>query len=373
MVHVLWPPDSSLHFDWCTTSPASVASRRKLECISSSRTTFSTLELAHAIIQADVARRISHWAAARRAAGFLWEWGDTISSANGNLRLDASGYVDFVMTSLVARVGQGLALLHLQDLGYTYVAHYSALCAPAGRRSPSTSPDFVLENRVGCRALLEAKASTSPSRVRGLLKRAKGQLAHGLKQCPVGRAYATVSVLRNLDDKADSAGVLVHCAGAPRAPLAADQIVVREHYAVWTKVMGLSLLASRLARPETPADVPPFQLPVTNVAGRQMAVVPLLTSLMGPWWWDERLLKLALDLLRLYRRWPWPTLGVGLDLAILRLLIDTVRTGRSIPRDDLFVGERAEREAAGGRVSIFPDGSAFGLVSPAALERSEEI
>jgi hypothetical protein len=85
------------------------------------------LQLAHAIVKADSLRRLPQRIVIRRALGFLTCWGPALSVAQGNLRVDAGNYVDFVGTAFTGRIAQGLALLYCERLGYVFQCHWSIL------------------------------------------------------------------------------------------------------------------------------------------------------------------------------------------------------------------------------------------------------
>lgn len=212
--------------------------------------TFTPLGLAHAVVKADSARSLPPWTIYRRAWGLLlYEWGDALVPSNGNLRLNAEGYVDFVGTSLVGRLGQGLALLYAQSQGYTYVGHYSQVVAGGGRRSSAGGPDFVLEkSRGGTRALLEAKGARDRRDVRQRLRNAMRQIQAGFATTNAQEGYATAAILEEVDDRSDSEGFVTRVPNAQYAAQPMGNRVARVNYGTWAQAMGLFGLATRLLR-----------------------------------------------------------------------------------------------------------------------------
>lgn len=170
-----WPVER-LTMPWHSVPPSQLNARGRIRPnLSPSSLRFTLLQLAHAAVKADTARRLPFSTVVRRVVGFLMEWGAALSSANGNLRFDASEYADFVETALTGRVAQGLSLLYCQDQGYIYISHYSRFLS-GNNRPRSKGPDFVLEKRDGSPwALLEAKGSVAsvgrPANVRPALRK----------------------------------------------------------------------------------------------------------------------------------------------------------------------------------------------------------
>jgi hypothetical protein len=290
----------------------------------------------------------------------LYEWGDALVPSNGNLRLNAEGYVDFVGTSLVGRLGQGLALLYAPSQGYTYVGHYSQVVAGGGRRSSAGGPDFVLEkSRGGTRALLEAKGARDRRDVRQRLRNAMRQIQAGFATTNAQEGYATAAILEEVDDRSDSEGFVTRVPNAQYAAQPMGNRVARVNYGTWIRSMGLFGLATRLLRGPEQAGVPEEEeVDVLEVGGMQLAFAPLWpTFFVGPPWWYR---------LPMWEDLPVPALGIGLPT--LRSLAASVREGRELRTDQLEETEARVQEAHNGLVSVFSDTTAFGILPTRALE-----
>ncbi len=352
---------TSLHMDWRDVQPSAVRSRAPL----SGRVTtisFTILELAHAIVKADAVRRIHPRSAARRAIGFLWEWGDALASSGSNLRLDAVEYTDFVGRSLTARIGQGLALLYSQRQGYQFLGHYPILSGQKGRQGP----DFVLENRSGLRAFLEAKASAAKSAdIKGKLKEALEQIRAGFRDnaiSSVNEGYATLSLLRRLDDRKDSEAFVTSVSHPRSQPAPPDDNVIRANYGTWLRLMGHSALAAALLSPGRIYRGPRMRFALREVGGRTTAFAALSPFWMLPVVWPVRDYVLA----------------VGLEWECLRYLAYRARQGARLEAERLRAAEvtetRTHEISQEGLVSIFADTTALGILPRRTLsERQEEI
>jgi hypothetical protein len=328
---------------------------------------FTPLELAHAVVKADAARSLPAWTVYRRAWGFLLhEWGDALVPSNGNLRLNAEGYVDFVGTSLVGRLGQGLALLYAQRQGYTYVGHYAQVVAGGGRRSSAGGPDFVLEkSRGGTRALLEAKGARDRRDVRRRLGNAMTQIKAGFATTNAHEGYVTAAILQEVDDRSDSEGFVARVPNAQYRAQPMGERVARVNYGTWIRSMGLFGLATRLLRGPEQAQVPEESVATLEVGGMAVAFQAFWPTLFFPpvWWWRHPP-PLWEDLL---------VLAFGLGLANLRSLAASVREGREVRTDQLEVAEARVHEAHDGLVSVFSDTTAFGLLPARALETARRV
>lgn len=145
--------------------------------------TFTAWQLAHALKKADCARWPSSHLLWVGAAGFLLEQVHLFDWSSSELRLSrgmSDFYADFTRTSLSGRIGQGMAVLLLERLGYGFVSRLSSALLHHGRdmaalRSLSNGrvqvPDFIVERPDGARALAEAKGSFVPFADRPDLKR----------------------------------------------------------------------------------------------------------------------------------------------------------------------------------------------------------
>ncbi len=368
---------STMTLDWHKVSFSAVNIKGPLDG-STSKMRFHFLQLAHAIAKTDLAQQLPPISLIRRTLAFLLEWGNAISSNNGNVRLDVSGYADFVGTSLIGRLGQGLGLLYCQQRGYTYLSSYSRVFGQPPSGSPKRKvPDFVLEKKSspGVRALLEAKASasvkTSPRR---LLKSAVEKLEYGFERARtyVSEGYATAVMLRNFDTADDSEGFVVQIPGSQPSSPSHDDDIVRHNYGAWLKFMGLTSLAGallrRIRRPILPSTSV-WVLETDQARRREIAISPL-----PPIWWPPEIMLWYPDSNLWYRRFwrffanGWAVVVIGIDLMNLRLIATAVRESRKLSPDELRESEVEVQEYDKGVLSVFADTTVFGVLPVSTLQ-----
>ncbi|GIX22528.1 MAG: hypothetical protein KatS3mg121_1311 [Gammaproteobacteria bacterium] len=347
--------------------------------LSPSSQRFTLWQLAHATVKADTARHLPSFSVVRRVLGFLMEWSAALTSAHGNLRFDASEYADFVKTALTGRVAQGLALLYCQDQGYIYISHYSQFLS-GNNRARSKGPDFVLEKRGGClRALLEAKGTVASAHrsanVRPALRKAKGQLETGFKQLSgqVAEGYATLALLRGLDDTRDSEGFVTRIRNTseepPKPTHPREDLVTRGNYGVWLDFLGLTSLARGLLEPEVKQDIPESTVRVSEFGGKSIGFVALTPILRG----ISPVLRMSPTdlLLATPSTAEQPILVGGLGLSSLELIARVARERTSLSAKELPATEMQTLEFGECVISMFPDGSALGIVPWSTLEKAE--
>ncbi|HEX7022981.1 MAG TPA: hypothetical protein VF171_09005, partial [Trueperaceae bacterium] len=123
--------------------------------------------LAHAVKKADCVRPTLH-----RWAGRIAFWLDQLTVLDwrhSNLRLlrgASEAHLDFFGSSLAGRIGQGVAILLMEDKGYRFVSHYP-------RQANVQGPDFLVENSGSgavVRAMVESKGSFGQPKERTPIK-----------------------------------------------------------------------------------------------------------------------------------------------------------------------------------------------------------
>ena len=370
----------NLRLDWIQVPATAVHSRGALNG-QTQPLNFTILELVHAVVKTDVMKRINILTTLRRAIGFLCEWGGALTYRGDNLCLDAAEYADFINTTLIGRVGQGLALLYCQRQGYQFFDHYPA--SPGQQRRKR--PDFILQNRDGVKALIESKASASRApQIKRKLKSALSQLKAGfatLRLDNIKEGYATVANLRSIDDYKDSEAFVTRIANlAPPQTLSEtnDDVIIRNNYGTWIRLMGHSSLAAALLLPETAYEGPAMRFALLEIGGRKMAFTPLM-----PLWMPSVLSLIPLNFLarELWLKWvyvfrkefhDWPVLAAGVDLANLLYLLRQARRRERLEMRELYGKEAQTHEIGEGAVSTFADTTAFGIIPLGNLLREKE-
>ena len=340
--------------------------------------------LAHAVKKADCAR----WPTSRilwpTVTGFLLENIYLFDWNSKNLRLSSSMsdfHADFSGTSLSGRIGQGMALLFLEDRGYSYLGRFTTLYPECSR--DSKTPDFVVENNSKDRVLAESKGGfmrldDSPG-IKDRFRKALTQLrgGHEWLSSGVDRGFAIGTFLREIGDRRyPSLTAYVETdLGKPRGSIdLPPDAILRANYAAWLSMMGLDGPAFRLrAREGRPQ---PRQLPRLALGKREYVVA--IASIRPSYRHHAH----DPDLRRLVREWMGPPIGfwhdgvsvelIGLDLEVVHRLEATLR--ESVLQATMEVGP-AERhdvleEFEGGefRGSVFSDGSLIGEISTRDIE-----
>lgn len=350
----------------------------------SGKVTFSAWRLAHAIKKTDCLRWPSApflWAG---AAGFwlenghLFDWGKSEFSLHDGM---ASYYADFTSSGLAGRIGQGMALLFLEQKGYAYVGRFETEWMqraasqnkswPAGKKK---APDFIAENKKKEWILAESKAGfatpDSKPNIKGVLNDGLEQLdgwdKHIVPQPK--KSFAIGTFLRESGDSSDETSLIAFVDPEPETPenpveFPADA-VRRANYGAWLSAMGFEDAAGRLRT----GGIEPQRrsVPVISVGGRKFlvriaSILPKYPDLSSREFWDD---------LHEWRFSPfeWPRGGIrieviGLDLKVVRALRTTADPNNSdlmalVPQQSHDASSDTEDGAFVG--SIFSDGSLFG-------------
>ena len=354
---------------------------------------FSAWRLAHAVKKADCAR----WPSSRilwpRVAGFLLENVHLFDWNSTEIRLSSGMsdfYTDFSRTSLSGRIGQGMALLFLEDRRYSYVGRFSTVLDRYGLGSKTSgkargkskrSPDFVVENKQREWALAESKGSfVSPGKYperKKILKEALDQL-DGWDGCfspqshkSSHKSFAIGTFLRETGDRRNKSSCMAYVetelekSQSPVVKLPQDSIR-RANYASWLSLMGFDDAARRL-RVRT-GESEQRTVPLLTLGGNKYVVA--ITSIrpsyrhhahdpdfLRPIWegldWLFGILRdgVAIEI-------------IGLDLDVVRKLEATFQDAEALmgiesrePRDIPVEFEGGEFHG-----SVFSDGSLFGEV-----------
>jgi hypothetical protein len=326
------------------------------------------MRLAHAVVKADylIARNF-----ALPSLGFLFQVGHILDLAShGNLRLlsSASSILnDVSQTSLAARVGQGLSLLFAQSRGYDFVGHLASNASVVAFLTTSGHErvaDFLFEDRVGERMILESKAtfslqSNECSPVKRVLRKALLEQVDpwmGVVVPSANKSFAVYSCLRETGWTAPSSISFVD------PPERKDDVhlelprdwVRRHNYAGWLRVMGLPDAANRLW------DTPDMPKPKSDAAEVRFRIGVL------------RGRKFALWMLPLphYRR-GGTGFCIGVEVEALRRVSAAIQ-GSS----DMLLAYRPENEPdeqLSAALSIFGDGTIFGFAKDLEFAGSERF
>ena len=354
----------------------------------SSHLPFTAWQFAHALKKADCARWPSSHLLWIGAAGFLLEQVHLFDWNSRELRLSAGMsdfYADFSRTSLSGRIGQGMAVLFLERLGYRYLGRFSSMLLRHGRDMAALRslrnkrvriPDFIMEAPDGARALAEAKGSFVPfanrSDLKGVLRQALQQL-DGWDQAVIPqpqKGFAVGTFLRETDDPSKEPslvafvdpppGELVHPVEIP------EDAVPLANYASWLHLMGFENAARRLLTGEREPEL--RTVPILTI-GRHKYVVTIAS--VQPTYGDAsrepEFLKRLLDWLY----WPTDPYRDEVSLALVGLDLDVVRrlgppfTKREFEGQIVVSDERdSDVGFEGGQFlgSVFSDGSLLGEI-----------
>lgn len=285
---------------------------------------FSAWRLAHAVKKADCLR----WPGAPMlwagSAGFLLENGQLFDWGKGELSLHdgmASFYADFTGTGLAGRLAQGMALLFLEDRGYSYVGRFETEWKqraatqnkswPAGK---TKAPDFIAENKMTEWILAEAKGGfASP----GSKPNIKGALSDGLDQLDgwdkyitpqPTKSFAIGTFLRESNDTSGETSLIAFVDPEPEPPVNPVEFpadaVRRANYASWLSLMDFQTAANRLrAGSGEPRRrlVPVFALGGRKFVIRVASVSPRFPDLSSRELWED------------FRNWAFFPFSVPMD------------------------------------------------------------
>ncbi|WP_413874610.1 hypothetical protein [Albidovulum sp.] len=232
----------------------------------SGNVTFSAWRLAHAIKKADCLRWPSAPVLWRGATGFLLENGHFFDWSKSEFSLHdgmADYYADFTGSGLAGRIGQGMALLFLEQKGYAYVGRFETEWKqraaaqnkswPAGK---TKAPDFIAENVRKEWVLAESKGGfASPGNkppIKGALRDGLAQLAGWDKHITPQpqKSFAIGTFLRESNDSHDETSLIAFVDPPPEASEDPVEFPVdavrRANYGSWLSVMGFDDAANRL-------------------------------------------------------------------------------------------------------------------------------
>lgn len=251
---------------------------------------FSAWRLAHAIKKADCARWRSSSSLLIGTAGFLLEnahlfhWDDNQLSLNEGM---ADYFADFSATSLSGRIAQGMALLFLEEKGYTYIGRFESEWTrravaqdkswPAGKKK---APDFIAENAERDWVLAESKGGFAR---RERKPNIKGALNEGLTQLDgwdklifpqPTKSFVIGTFLREIADTSDETSLIAFVDPEPDDPEDPVEfppdVVRRANYAPWLSLMGFDDAANRVLTSRGEPQRRP--VPVISLAGRKYAI-----------------------------------------------------------------------------------------------------
>lgn len=323
---------------------------------------FSGWNLAHAIVKTDY---LDHRNLTMPGLGFLLQAGNLIDFSKSpiELKVGASKALnDVSLTSLSGRVGQGLAMLYGHRLGLKFCAHLRSYVeslpagSPGSMHKGEAMADFLFADS-NKTVLIESKGSftlkqNDPTAIKSVLKGAlKAQVDPwmGYLQPPPNNGYVVYSCLRETS-WAPSALSIVDPNGEDdrfaNVPFSREQ-VMRENYGAWLRAMGLPQAAERLTRPPGAAVSESIEeqsveteFLVFEYGGRNFA----FRSESHDWF--------------PYSFFGFPTVGV--DLSILKAISTVIETP-ALALTELLANLPSQVDARQDSVSIFPDGSIFGL------------
>ena len=287
-----------------------------------------------------------------------------------NLCLKAGGSTllnDFAKTSMIGRIGQGLALLFSYSQGYRFTAHLSSHLTSIGVSSTGNNgrllpiADFIFDGTGGARALVEAKASLSqsennPSVIKALLKRAlTKQIDPWMKKInpPATKAFVVSSYLREGTSKNCDPSTLVFV--DPESEDEAGEVditpetVRRENFAAWLSAMGLFRHAERLRNGESD-NFEMVQFAIFKFGEREIAF-PVIFGL--PFFWE--IMPPMID--------PSPLFAAGIHIEALKAISQAAKGDGTLLLEYQGFDEAQEGQRNNASYSLFPDGTFFGKIT----------
>lgn len=339
---------------------------------------FSGWNLAHAIVKADYLGRRNPTIP---GVSFLLQSNNLIDFTKSpiELKVGASKELnDVSLTSLSARVGQGLAILFGHSLGLKFTAHLRSYVRslpagnPAAMHAGDAMADFLFadDNRT---VLIESKGTftlqdNDPTTIKAVLKKALTAQVDpwmGHLQPSPQNGYVVYSCLREsswahsalsvVDPKSDDGK-------SANVPFDREN-VMRENYGAWLRVMGLPLAAERLTRQPSAVVAARFEERPVSIdfwvyehEGRHFAVRAEPHVLFPFPFRDE---------------FQAPFM-VGIDYSVLSAISAVInRTDDALI--DLLGHIPSQVDARQEYVSVFPDGTVLGGLLTAKRPRLEAL
>ncbi|GEM_PF-5776335 len=326
---------------------------------SSSKLSFNGYMLAHAVVKADY---LDQRNLIMPGIGFLLQACNIIDLSVSSIELKqrASKVLnDFSLTSMVGRVGQGLAILYAHHLGLKFAAHLRSHVeslpsgSTAARHRQEAMADFLFANDKKT-ILVESKGSFSqkkniPSEIKKVLKLALEKQVDPwmtyLQPAP-SNGYVFYSCLREKGGEPSAMFVVDPEGGAPET--SDIEQIVRENYGAWFRAMGMADSAERLLNPLlTPSTPVEYLFLIFEINSRKYAFPDFL---MFP---------------------GYCGVAMGIDLYVLNAISSVIYSDNK-SLQELLQGFDTSSEFFE-NISIFPDGSVFGLISVENLSSCEKI
>jgi hypothetical protein len=337
---------------------------RPLTAANPTRLEFKAIQLAHAIVKADCYQRDRfEWF---MAWCFLiqhhrvFDWNSTELRLNPGVR---NLYFDFVQTTLIGRVGNGLTLLLANELGYPFHAHFVTYLAknpPAGGVvPPNKAPDFICGTTTS-RAIFESKGSFPGT---GTLADVSAALNDGLTQIGnwptilgISKSYACASYVRESGDTDPEGSLTIFV--DPESDNDQPTIefppvrLLRENYAAWFVAMGLPDVAARLRSGDSGSGVSHRFVIYRydpNIGERKSIAFPSDHV-------ADHEVREALG-----RMFEMPRFGIELEVL---LGIPDLAQGRihEVFGETLLPESASQSDTSGGSYSLFPDGTFLGAI-----------
>ncbi|WP_321897700.1 hypothetical protein [Burkholderia cepacia] len=253
---------------------------------------FTLWNLAHAVKKAEYVTPLLPGALSQSSSGFLLENASLFDWSGGNFRL-ADGALaaldDFSHSGLMGRLGQGFALLKMQNFNFSFVSRFKKFCATAsppvsttttknGRIISLRTPDMVFERADGTQALAESKGSGVHP---GTLPDIKSALLDGLGQLgnwgaafnpSIGKGYAMSAFLREKSDPHPENSILafVDPEGKVGNHVPRRNEIVAQNYGLWLHGMNYPEIAGKLLGVREGNNQYSFQL--AEIGGESFAV-----------------------------------------------------------------------------------------------------
>ncbi|MCK9701699.1 hypothetical protein LT709_09385 [Pseudomonas syringae pv. syringae] len=317
---------------------------------------FSGVDLAHAVVKADYLITANM---EMPGVGFLLQAHNIIDFASPNIKLRpgvSRALSDVSKSSMVGRVGQGLAILYGYSLGLLFVSHLLShvetlpITSAAFRHKKDQMADFLFSDK-GKTVLMESKGSFSiqnnaPTPIKRMLKRSLIEqvdpwMDH-LSPTPIN-GYAVYSCLREAAWGASAMFVVDPEGGDSGEPDAFSSVeqVMRENYGGWLRAMGLYDSASRLlgsSRDTSESSV--YDFLISELGGHKFAY-PANNMFVS--------------------NYPWGVPLAGIDLYVLHA-ISTVIQFKERRLEELLFDYVPLQLGEASLLSVFPDGSIFGAM-----------
>lgn len=354
ITHALVRPSRIEINDYTTHSAIIRQSKKRLGSPNScSHMHFNLWNLAHATIKADLVTN-TNISLLRRFA-FLIDTTEFIASNTSNFKLrkqPIDNLSDFVRTGYTGRIAQGLAVLLMEDMNYTYISKPPISCA-------QKCADFLFQQN-GRYALVESKGTYSARpHLKSMLRDALDQINRTIPLLPANTIFKSFAMASIFGDDNNSRQTSLNIIDPERKGDSENGLeedyIWRSNYSSWLSGMGHAKLAAKISPTAAYSDgEEQIEVNAAEYKGK--------TYIIDSFSHIKNLINGEYSEYELYYLIPFPMV-MGLEMQILVETIENIKKGnKTNPKIGVREG-RIDDILDGAPVSVFSDGTIYGHIA----------